>query len=67
MTWELRHLIALALAFPVTTGAASGQPSAPPMAAGCPLEPLAFHQCALPKAMVFDPPRTSDGGPDMQG
>ena len=67
MTWELRHLIALALAFPVTTGAASGQPSAPPMAAGCPLEPLAFHQCALPKAMVFDPPRTSDGRPDMQG
>jgi hypothetical protein len=35
--------------------------------AGCPSTPAAFHSCALAKAKTFNPPRTSDGQPDMQG
>lgn len=35
--------------------------------AGCPLDPVKFHECALPKTKNFDPPRTPDGRPDMQG
>lgn len=33
----------------------------------CPLEPAEFHLCALARAKTFDPPRTSDGRPDLQG
>ena len=40
---------------------------APATAAGCPLEPVKFHACALPKMTTFNPPRTADGRPDMQG
>jgi len=36
-------------------------------AAGCPPEPLAFHTCALQKAKTFNPPRTSNGRPNLQG
>ncbi len=35
--------------------------------AGCPSTAAAFHPCALAKAKTFNPPRTPDGQPDMQG
>jgi hypothetical protein len=35
---------------------------------GCPTEnPVAFHKCALQKATTFEPARTPDGKPDLQG
>jgi hypothetical protein len=46
---------------------ASAQAEAPATAAGCPLEPVTFHACVLPKMKAFNPPRTVDGRPDMQG
>jgi hypothetical protein len=46
---------------------ALGQGGAPRTAAGCPLEPARFHECAVPKMKAFDPPKTADGHPDMQG
>jgi hypothetical protein len=36
--------------------------------AGCPSDdPAVFHPCALTRAKAFNPPRTPDGKPDMQG
>jgi hypothetical protein len=35
--------------------------------AGCPGEPALFHPCALARAKTFNPPRTPDGRPDLQG
>jgi len=45
----------------------SAQPAAPRTAGGCPIDPPKFHECALPKTKTFNPPRTADGRPDMQG
>jgi hypothetical protein len=45
----------------------SAQGGGPRTAAGCPLDPVKFHECALPKTKTFNPPRTPDGRPDMQG
>jgi len=39
----------------------------PIMRGGCPEEPARFHTCALAKARTFNPPRTVDGTPDLQG
>ena len=43
----------------------AGQASQAP--AGCPAEPALFHPCAMARAKTFNPPRTPDGTPDMQG
>jgi hypothetical protein len=63
----LRSLAAVAVMLMVSADWASAQATAPRTAGGCPLEPAKFHDCALPKTKTFDPPRTSDGRPDMQG
>lgn len=34
---------------------------------GCPADPARFHPCALARAAVFEPPRTSDGRTDLSG
>ena len=52
----------------VPASRADAQAAAPRIAAGCPLlDPVTFHACALPKTKTFNPPRTDDGRPDMQG
>jgi len=60
-------LAAAALMLIVPADRAAAQAPAPRAAAGCPLEPVKFHACALPRTKTFDPPRTEDGRPDLQG
>jgi hypothetical protein len=60
-------LAAAALMVLFTPDYASAQAPAPRTAAGCPLDPVKFHECAVPKTKTFNPPRTPDGRPDMQG
>ena len=59
--------VAAMLVLVAAANRASAQGAARAAAGGCPLEPARFHQCALPKTKTFDPPRTPDGHPDMQG
>jgi hypothetical protein len=58
---------AAVLTLVVSADRAAAQDAARRNAAGCPLEPAKFHECALPKTKTFNPPRTPDGKPDMQG
>jgi hypothetical protein len=46
---------------------AAAETQGPPAEGGCPAEPARFHVCALAKAKTFNPPRTPDGRPDLQG
>jgi hypothetical protein len=59
-TYAAAALVALA---PIRASAqvAAGQ------AGGCPNDSAHFHPCAIAKAKTFNPPRTPDGRPDLQG
>ena len=45
----------------------AGQMGKARQVAGCPATAAAFNTCALAKAKTFNPPRTPDGQPDLQG
>ena len=45
----------------------AGQTAKARQVAGCPSTTAGFHPCALAKARAFNPPRTPDGQPDLQG
>ena len=62
----LGSLAAAVLMLTVSADRTSAQ-ATPRTAGGCPLDPVKFHECALPKTKTFNPPRTADGRPDMQG
>jgi hypothetical protein len=60
-----RIVSALAVALVWFLGARNLQAQA--TQAPCPGEPARFHPCALARAKTFNPPRTPDGKPDLQG
>ena len=60
-----RAIIALGIA--LTPAVAAAQRDRPTAIAGCPVENLAWHQCAMQKAKTFSPPRTGSGKPDLNG
>jgi hypothetical protein len=61
-------LAAVALLVIASSDRTSAQGRGSRSAAGCPLAtPAQFHECALPRMKAFDPPRTPDGKPDLQG
>jgi len=55
------------LVLAATADRAAAQQAPPRTAGGCPIDPVKFNECALPKTKTFNPPRTPDGRPDMQG
>lgn len=62
-----RRLVACAamvVAGAALVGHAQGRGQAAPT---CPGEPARFHPCALERAKTFQPPRTPDGRPNLQG
>ena len=63
----LAPLAAGTLMLTLSAAPASAQEPAAATAAGCPLEPSQFHPCAVEKMKTFNPPRTADGRPDLQG
>jgi hypothetical protein len=63
----LGSLAATVLIVLISADRALAQGNAPRTAAGCPLDPVKFHECAQPKMKAFNPPRTPDGKPDLQG
>jgi len=69
--WFLSSAIlaaALAVALSLTSVPAAGQWSKThPTTAGCPSPAAGFHPCALAKARTFNPSKTPDGQPDLQG
>jgi hypothetical protein len=64
---SLRSAAAAALMLVASSDRGWAQNTPPRTAAGCPLDPVKFHECALPKTRTFNPPKTPDGRPDMQG
>jgi hypothetical protein len=58
---------ALAVAVMLLVPAVRASAQAPRTIAGCPVDPVTFHTCALLKMKTFNPARTPDGRPDMQG
>ena len=70
MTQILRRVATGTLIVVLLAAVAAAQAQGPAgrAAAGCALaDPAAFHACAVGKMKMFDPPRTADGVPNMQG
>lgn len=42
-------------------------PNRPATIAGCPADPVPFYPCTKEKIKTFNPPRTPDGKPNLQG
>lgn len=60
--------LAVMMAMPLAAGARGQDAERPKTVGGCPAESqAAFHRCALDKAKTFQPPRTPEGRPDLQG
>ena len=68
---ESKHLkllpCAAAFAFFISVPLPLAAQVAPGQAGGCPNDSAHFHPCAMVKAKGFNPPRTRDGHPDLQG
>lgn len=67
MTNRLFSLIVVVVTFTCASLAAAGQDRAPREKAGCPATPAQFRPCAIAKAKTFNPPRMSDGRPNLEG